>query len=350
MGIPIKQMFTVAKHVLISNIKGNKHYPLVLMLEPLYRCNLRCFGCGKVQHSPDILKKTLTVKECLEAIKACGAPMISLPGGEPLLHPEISLIVRELCGMKKYVYLCTNALLLPSKLDDFKPSPYLSFSIHLDGPEAEHDESVCLKGTYKKVIDILKEAVRRGFRVTTNTTLYSATDPERIRSFFDEMMSLGVEGMMISPGYPYTKAPVQDRFMLRKETIKFFRKILYNPNKKWRFNQSPLFLEYLAGARHFSCTPWGSPAYNVLGWQRPCYLFSDGYEDNFNNLINNTKWEDYGYKSENPACSDCMVHSGHEPSAVAYTFGSLKGLFETIRAIMFGPNIPHPDDEIIIHT
>jgi len=336
-------MWTVASYVLKQRMKGNKRYPLVLMLEPLFRCNLSCAGCGKIQYPDHILKRRLSPEDCFRVVDECGAPMVSIPGGEPLLHPEIKQIVEGLVERKKYIYLCTNAILLKSKIDLFKPSKYLTFSIHLDGLEKEHNEAVCRDGIYAKALDSIKEALRRGFRVTTNTTLFEGAQPTRVREFFDEMMKVGVEGVMVSPGYSYPKAPDQNNFLERKKTYSLFRKILYNGKSSWKFNQSPLFLQFLAGDRHFECTPWGNPTYNIFGWQRPCYLLQEGYENSFSDLLKNTDWDNYGQKSGNPACANCMVHCGHEPSAVDYTFGSWKGFWDTVVAIVRGLGISSPE-------
>jgi hopanoid biosynthesis associated radical SAM protein HpnH len=258
--------------------------------------------------------------------------MVSIPGGEPLLHPQIGEIVEGLVARKKYIYLCTNALLLKQKIHLFKPSKYLTFSVHVDGQREEHDFSVCLEGGFDKAIEGIREAVSRGFRVTTNTTLFDGTDPKSVRAFFDEMMELGVEGMMLSPGYSYDKAPDQQHFLGRARTRKLFRAILSNRKPEWRFNQSMLFLEFLRGKRQYACTPWGMPTYNVFGWQKPCYLLQDGYAETFAELMQATEWHRYGTESGNPKCANCMVHSGYEASAVDDTFGSLKGFLATVRA------------------
>jgi hopanoid biosynthesis associated radical SAM protein HpnH len=336
MGVPISQMWTVASYVLSRKLKGQKRYPLVLMLEPLFRCNLACAGCGKIQYPAHVLKKDLSPEDCFKAVEECGAPMVSIPGGEPLLHPRITEIVEGLIARKKYIYLCTNALLLKKRLDEFKPSKYLTFSVHMDGQRDHHDFSVCREGGYDIAIEGIKAAVARGFRVTTNTTLFDGADAKSVRAFFDEMMNLGVEGMMLSPGYSYDKAPDQQHFLGKAKTKKLFRTILSNRAKKWVFNQSPLFLEYLMGDRHYTCTPWGMPTYNVFGWQKPCYLLQDGYADTFAELMAETQWQNYGTESGNPKCANCMVHSGYEASAVDATFGSLKGLLATAKATLFG--------------
>lgn len=338
MGVPLSQMWTVATYVLSQRLRGRRRYPLVLMLEPLFRCNLACAGCGKIQYPAHVLKRQLSVEECIRAVEECGAPMVSIPGGEPLLHPDIGEIVRQLVARRKYVYLCTNALLLERKLEEktFQPSKYLTFSVHMDGSEEHHDFAVCREGTFRIAVDAIRRAVREGFRVTTNTTLFSGADPNAVRSFFDEMMALGVEGMMVSPGYAYPKAPDQQSFLKeRRATSDLFELILSNRKRTWRFNQSPLFLEFLMGRREYECTPWGNPTFNPFGWQKPCYLLQDGYADTFEELLAETAWESYGRASGNPKCQQCMVHCGYEPSAVNHTFGSIGGLLGTIRAMVF---------------
>ena len=335
MAVPISQMWTVATYVLKQKLTGRKRYPLVLMLEPLFRCNLACAGCGKIQYPAHILKKQLTPEECFRAVEECGAPMVSIPGGEPLMHPQIGEIVAGLVERRKYIYLCTNALLLKEKLDQFQPSKYLSFSVHMDGQREHHDFSVCREGGYDLALEGIKEALKRGFRVTTNTTLFDGADPNSVRAFFDEMMDLGVEGMMLSPGYSYDKAPDQQHFLGRARTRRLFRAILSNRESSWRFNMSPLFLEFLMGKRDYSCTPWGMPTYNIFGWQKPCYLLQDGYAETFEELMNATEWSEYGTESGNPRCANCMVHSGYEASAVNDNFGSLRGFLATARASLF---------------
>ena len=338
MSVPISQMWTVASYVLRQKLKRRARYPLVLMLEPLFRCNLACAGCGKIQYPAQILRKDLTVEQCLKAVEECGAPMVSIPGGEPLMYPDIGRLVRELVARKKYVYLCTNAILLKDKLEEglFAPSKYLTFSVHLDGLRQEHDDAVCREGVYDTAVEAIREALRRGFRVTTNTTLFDGASPMRMQMFFDEMMDLGVEGMMLSPGYSYAKAPDQEHFLRRQKTRELFRKMLENPKRRWKFNQSPLFLQFLMGKQDFECTPWGNPTYNVFGWQRPCYLLQEGYAATFEALLATTKWERYGRASGNEKCQDCMVHCGHEPSAVHHTFSSLRGFRDTVVATVSG--------------
>src|SRR5687767_13558076 len=255
MSVPLSQMWTVATYVIRQKLAGRKRYPLVLMLEPLFRCNLACAGCGKIQYPAQILRKNLSVEKCLQAVDECGAPMVSIPGGEPLMYPEIDRLVDALVERKKYVYLCTNAILLKEKLHLFRPSKYLSFSVHMDGLREEHDEAVCRDGVYDQAVPAIREALARGFRVTTNTTLFDGASPLRVREFFDEMMDLGVEGMMLSPGYSYSKAPDQEHFLRRQKTHELFSKMLGNPKKRWKFNQSPLFLQFLMGKHDYECTP-----------------------------------------------------------------------------------------------
>ena len=337
MGVPLSQMMTVAGYVLSQKVKGVKRYPLVLMLEPLFRCNLACAGCGKIQYPEHVLDRRLTPEQCWAAAEECGAPVISIPGGEPLVHPEMPEIVRGLVRRKKFVYLCTNAILLERKIDEYEPSDRLIFSIHMDGLREEHDLAVCRDGVYDVATKAIKSALKRGFRVTTNTTLFNDANPPRVRAFFDEMMDLGVEGMMISPGYSYEKAPDQHGFLKRQRTRQLFSDLLGKRKRRWRFNQSPLFLEFLMGKRDYQCTPWGNPTYNIFGWQKPCYLLQDGYVSSFKALLETTEWERYGV-GRHEQCRDCMVHCGFEASAVEETFGSWSGLAGTVRAMLF-PNV-----------
>lgn len=318
MAINVKQAIEVGKYLVTQRLMGRKHFPLVLMLEPLFRCNLACPGCGKIQHPKDILKQHLSPQECFAAVEECGAPIVSIPGGEPLLHPQIDQIVKGLVDRRKFVYLCTNAILLEKNLDKFQPSPYLTFSVHLDGLKEHHDKCVDREGVFETAVKAIKAAKARGFRVTTNTTIFEGTAPEEMQKFFDFVNSLGVDGMMISPGYSYEWAPDQDHFLKREQTRALFRQILapYRAGrKKWNFNHSPLFLDFLTGEKDYECTPWGSPSYSVLGWQKPCYLLNEGHYKTFKELIEKTDWSQYGRASGNPKCADCMVHCGYEPSA-----------------------------------
>ena len=336
MSVPVSQMYTVASYILQQKLRRRKRYPFVLMLEPLFRCNLACAGCGKIQYPAQILKKHLTVEQCLAAVAECGAPIVSIPGGEPLMYPDIDKLVAELVKLKKYIYLCTNAILLKEKLHLFTPSKYLTFSVHMDGLREEHDEAVCRDGVFDEAVEGIRAALQRGFRVTTNTTLFDGASPLRMREFFDEMMDLGVEGMMLSPGYSYSKAPDQEHFLQQTRTNQLFSEILSMPKRRWKFNQSPLFLRFLMGKKDFECTPWGNPTFNMFGWQRPCYLLQEGYAASFRELMDGTKWENYGKKSGNEKCQDCMVHCGYEATAVDYTFSSLKGFTETVAVTLSG--------------
>jgi hopanoid biosynthesis associated radical SAM protein HpnH len=329
-------MYTVASYILKQKLRRRKRYPFVLMLEPLFRCNLACAGCGKIQYPAQILKKHLTVEACLAAVEECGVPIVSIPGGEPLMYPDIDKLVTELVKRKKYIYLCTNAILLKEKLHLFTPSKYLTFSVHMDGLREEHDEAVCKDGVFDEAVEGIKAALQRGFRVTTNTTLFDGASPLRMREFFDEMMDLGVEGMMLSPGYSYSKAPDQEHFLRQTRTNQLFSEILSKPKRSWKFNQSPLFLRFLMGKKDFECTPWGNPTFNMFGWQRPCYLLQEGYAASFRELMDGTKWENYGKKSGNEKCQDCMVHCGYEATAVDHTFSSLKGFTETVAVTFSG--------------
>ena len=336
MSIPMKQAALVGKYVVTQKLKRAKRYPLVLMLEPLFRCNLECVGCGKIQYPEEILKKTLTPEQCFQAAEECGAPVVSIAGGEPLIHPQIKEIVDGLIARKKFIYLCTNALLLSRKMDLFQPSDYLTFSVHMDGLEKHHDECVKREGTYKTALAAIKEAKRRGFRVTTNSTIFEGHPPEDLHQFFDEMMAAGVDGMMVSPGYSYEKAPRQDKFLKRNQTTALFRKILAPmKERKWVFNHSPFYLDFLKGEKEYECTPWGNPNYNIFGWQRPCYLMSEGgYVSTFKELMEETDWSKYGKASGNPKCQDCMVHCGFEPTAVNDSMASPKNMLRSFSATL----------------
>lgn len=313
MSIPLRQAVRVGSYVLKQRLRGRKQYPLVLMLEPLFRCNLACAGCGKIQHSTQILRQNLSPAACFDAAETCGAPVVSIAGGEPLLHPQIDEIADGLVARKKFVYLCTNALRLEDSLSKFTPSPYFTFSVHLDGMQARHDELVCRDGTFDIAVSAIKAAKAAGFRVTTNTTVFAGEAPEDLQQFFDFITNLGTDGIMVSPGYSYEKAPDQDNFLSRERTQSLFRQVF--AGKKWDLNHSKFFLDFLQGEREYQCTPWGNPNYSVLGWQKPCYLMSDGYAETFAELMEETDWDKYG-TGRDPRCADCMVHCGYEPTAV----------------------------------
>jgi len=317
MAVPLIQQFRVGAYIMAQKLKKNSRYPLVLMLEPLFRCNLACPGCGKIDYEKSILERRLTVEECLNAVDECAAPIVSIPGGEPLILSDITDIVDGIIRRKKFVYLCTNGLLLLKKLDDFKPSPYLTFSVHLDGMEAHHDKAVNQKGVFKRTVKAIREAKKRGFRVNINCTLFNQMTPSEAAEFFDFAIDdLNVEGITVSPGYAYERAPDQDHFLSRTRTKQLFRDIFSHRKKtKWRFSQSTLFMDFLLGNQTYQCTPWGNPTRNIFGWQKPCYLLSEGYAKTFKELIEDTNWQDYG-TGRYEKCADCMVHCGFEATAV----------------------------------
>ncbi len=321
MSIPLRQIVQVGSYIMRQNVLRKKRYPLVLMLEPLFRCNLACAGCGKIDYADDILNQRLSMDECLAAVDECAAPVVSIAGGEPLIHKEMPQIIQAIIQRRKYIYLCTNALLLEKKMGDYTPSPYLTFSIHLDGLRARHDASVCQEGVFDQVVEAIKKAVTKGFRITVNSTFFQGETAEDAAEFFDFVMGLGVEGINVSPGFSYEHAPQQDVFLQRQATKQLFRDIFKLGRKRarkhrWQFNQSSLFLDFLAGNQTYHCTAWGNPTRNIFGWQRPCYLLVDeGYASSFKSLMEDTNWDTYG-TGRNPKCANCMAHCGYEPTAV----------------------------------
>src|SRR5579885_1393656 len=318
MAIPLLQKLYVGSYVVRQHLAGRKRYPLVLMLEPLFRCNLACAGCGKIDYPDTILNQRLSVQECLDAVDECGAPVVSIAGGEPLLHRELPQIVDGIIARRKFVYLCTNALLMEKKLADYKPGPFFTWSVHLDGDRAMHDSSVCQDGVYDRAVAAIRKAKEAGFRVSANCTLFDNAEPRRVADFFDSVKALGVDGITVSPGYAYERAPDQQHFLNRARTKKLFRDIfrLGRGARAWSFNQSTLFLDFLAGNQRYHCTPWGNPTRNIFGWQRPCYLLGEGYAKSFRELMEETDWDAYG-TGNYEKCADCMVHCGYEASAVA---------------------------------
>ncbi|MCZ6585054.1 MAG: adenosyl-hopene transferase HpnH [Gammaproteobacteria bacterium] len=339
MSIPLIQIYRVGRYILEQKFRGVKRYPLVLMLEPLFQCNLACAGCGKIDYPAEILQKRVSTEDALKAVDECGAPVVSIPGGEPLIHKEMPAIVRGIIARKKFVYLCTNALLLEQKIDEYEPSPYFTWSVHLDGKRDRHDESVCRKGVFEKAVSAIQSAVNRGFRVTVNCTLFNGEKAVDVADFFDFSMNLGLEGVTVSPGYSYQHAPRQDVFLGRRQTKQLFRDIFRigrERGSKWRFNQSSMFMDFLAGNQSYQCTPWSNPTYNIFGWQKPCYLLVDeGYAKSFKELMETTNWDNYG-TGRNPKCDDCMVHCGYEGTAVDYTVAHP---LEALSVFLFGPRL-----------
>ncbi len=348
MGVPLRQQITVASYLLKQKLKGVKRYPLVLMLEPLFRCNLACAGCGKIDYPDEILNRRLSVDECLSAVDECGAPIVSIAGGEPLLHKELPQVVEGIIARKKYVYLCTNALLLKKRMDDYKPSPYLTLSIHLDGNRERHDASVCQTGVFDRAVDVIKLAITKGFRVTVNCTLFQGESAEEIAEFLDYVKALGVEGVTIAPGFSYEHAPLQNIFIKMRESKELFRRVFkIGKDRQWPLNHSPLYLDFLAGNQSYNCTPWGNPTRNVFGWQKPCYLLVDeGYAPSFQSLMEETPWHKYG-NSKNPKCANCMAHCGFEATAADDSIAHpLKALWAGIMGPRTqGPMAPEPVPE-----
>ncbi|MDI3260863.1 MAG: adenosyl-hopene transferase HpnH [Sinobacteraceae bacterium] len=342
MGIPLIQQYRVARYILGKKLSGQKRYPLAMMLEPLFQCNLACAGCGKIDYPKEILQKRMSVQDALSAVDECDAPVVSIPGGEPLIHKELPQIVEGIIARKKFVYLCTNAILLPKHIDEYRPSPYFTWSIHLDGLKEQHDRSVCQDGVFEKAVEAIKLALARGFRVTVNCTLFSGEKPEEIADFFDYAMKLGVEGITVSPGYSYQHAPRQDVFLARSASKRLFREIFKigkQRRSKWVFNQSSLFLDFIAGNQTYQCTPWANPTYNIFGWQKPCYLLVDeGYAKSYRELMETTAWENYGV-GRNPKCDNCMAHCGFEGTAVNDTFAHP---LKAARVALFGPRTDGP--------
>ncbi len=325
MSIPIRQNLRVASHLVRQKLKGTRYYPFIVEIEPLFACNLACPGCGKIQHPTDILRRRLSVEDVVGAVEECGTPMVSIAGGEPLLHPEIDRMVAELMRRRVYVYLCTNAVLLRRKMDRFTPSRYFSWVVHVDGLRERHDAAVDREGVFDAAVDAIREAKRRGFRVTTNSTFFTTDSPKTVRDVLNFLNDdLGVDAMMISPAYAYERAPDQEHFLGVSQTRDLFRAVFAGgQRKRWRLNHSPLFLDFLEGKVDFGCTAWGIPSYSVLGWQRPCYLMADGYASSYRELVETTDWEAYG-RGRDPRCANCMAHCGYEPTAVLHTTGSIR--------------------------
>ena len=322
----------MARYLASQRLRRRERFPLLVELEPLYQCNLACAGCGKIQHPDHVLRRRMPVEQAGAAIEECGAPMVSIAGGEPLIHPEIDVMTSELIRRRRFVYLCTNAILMKKKLDRFEPSPYFAWAVHLDGLRERHDASVCRDGVFDKAVDAIHEAKRRGFRVTTNTTFFTHDSPDTVRRVLDFLNDeLEVDQMMISPAYAYEKAPDQDHFLGVEQTRKLFREAFADGRRKrWRLNHTPLYLDFLEGKVDYQCTAWGIPSYSIFGWQRPCYLMADGYARTYRELVETTDWERYG-RGRDPRCNNCMAHCGYEPTAVVATTRSLK---QSLRAAL----------------
>jgi hopanoid biosynthesis associated radical SAM protein HpnH len=334
-GIPLLQKLHVGGYLVRQKLAGRTHYPLVLMMEPLFRCNLACAGCGKIDYPDEILNQRISVEDALHAVDECGAPVVSIAGGEPLLHKELPAIVKGIIARRKFVYLCTNALLMEKRMSDYQPSPYFVWSVHLDGDREDHDKSVCQTGVYDRAVKAIKAAKDRGFRCNINCTLFNTAEPERVANFFDTVMALGVDGITVSPGYAYERAPDQQHFLNRGKTKQLFRDIFRRGRggKNWSFSQSGLFLDFLAGNQEYHCTPWGNPTRTVFGWQRPCYLLGEGYAKTFKELMEGTDWDAYG-TGNYEKCADCMVHSGYEATAIQDTLKHpLKALAASVRGV-----------------
>ena len=331
MAMPLRQSLRIGTYLLKQKIRGREKFPLIVELEPLFACNLACSGCGKIQKPASVLKQRMPGEQALAAIDECGAPMVSIAGGEPLMHPQIDVLVSELIKRKIYVFLCTNALLIPKKLDKFTPSRYFAWAGHIDGLAERHDASVCKEGVFDEAVAAVRECQRRGFRVTTNTTFFTTDSPQSVIDVLNYLNDdLKVDQMMISPADAYEKAPDQEHFLGVTETRELFRKAFADGNRRrWRLNHSPLFLDFLEGKADFGCTAWGIPSYSLHGWQRPCYLMADGYAQTYRELVETTDWPAYG-RGADPRCANCMAHCGYEPSAVLATMSSLR---QSIRAV-----------------
>lgn len=331
---PLRQSAHMAAYLITQKLRRREKFPLIVELEPLFQCNLACAGCGKIQHPEHELRRRMPVEQAIGAVEECGAPMVSIAGGEPLIHPEIDEIVRRLVARRKFVYLCTNALLLERKLERFTPSPYFAWAVHIDGLQERHDASVCRDGVFDKAVAAIRVAKEHGFRVTTNTTFFTQDSPASVRRVLDFLNDeLEVDQMMISPAYAYEKAPDQEHFLGVRQTRELFREVFADGRRKhWRLNHSPLFLDFLEGKVDFGCTAWGIPSYSLFGWQRPCYLMADGYAETYKELVETTDWDAYG-RGRDPRCDNCMAHCGYEPTAVLASTRSLK---QSLRAVVQG--------------
>jgi hopanoid biosynthesis associated radical SAM protein HpnH len=334
MAMPLRQSLRLGTYLIKQKLRRNDKFPLLVELEPLFACNLKCAGCGKIAQPASLLKQRMPVEQAVGAIEESGAPMVSIAGGEPLMHPQIDEIVRQLLARNKIVFLCTNALLLPKHLHKFRPHRNFAWMVHIDGLKERHDASVNKEGGFDAAVDAIRQAKAAGFRVMTNTTFFNTDTPTDVIGVLDYLNDVvEVDLMQISPGYAYEKAPDQEHWLGVEETRELFRKSFADGRrKKWRLNHSPVFLDFLEGKRDLQCTAWGIPSYSLLGWQRPCYLLDDSYAKTYKELIETTDWDAFG-RGKDPRCANCMAHCGYEPTAVIATMGSLK---ESLRAAVGG--------------
>ncbi len=322
MRFPFRQTIHIAKYIARKKKKGVVKFPLVLMLEPLHACNLSCSGCGRIKEYSDTASKMVPLDTCLNAAAECDAPVVSICGGEPLLYPKIKELVEGLIKQNRVVYLCTNGQILDKKLDIFRPHPFFNINIHLDGPEKTHDLIVEKIGAYKKAVNSIRLALSHGFTVCTNTTIYKQTNISEIKNFINDMIRLGVKGILLSPSYNYRDVSDQTIFLTRNEIIEKFKELgnICNRRKIW---STPLYLDFLNGKREFECTPWGNPTYNIKGWKAPCYLITDGHYKTFEEFMHRVDWRRYG-PGRDERCSNCMVHCGFEPTVALKTGESLR--------------------------
>ena len=323
-----KQTYSLTKYLLKKRISSVKRFPLVLMLEITHNCNLTCEGCGRILEFKDTMDRKMSVDECMQAAGECGAPVVSVTGGEPFLHPDLDKIVNGLIAKKRHIYLCTNGITLGDSLNKYKPSPYLNINVHLDGMAETHDRIVCAKGIFKKATDSIKKAKQLGFTVCTNTTIFKDTDPEEIEELFKFLTDMDIDGLLVSPGFSFEDN--SNNVFIQKE--EFHRKFsfIYELSKKYKIMNTPLYLKFLMGERDLACTPWGNPTRNYLGWKGPCYLITDAYYETFQELMDNTDWDKYG-TDKDPRCRNCMMHCGFEPTVVLETGKSLKDVYEMAR-------------------
>src|SRR4249920_3842586 len=331
MSVSLRQSLRIGSYLMRQKLTGTKKFPLLVELEPLFACNLKCAGCGKIQQPHTLLKQRMPVEQAVAAIEESGAPMVSIAGGEPLMHPQLDEIVRQLLERKKIVFLCTNAVLMPKHLHKFTPHRNFAWMVHIDGLRERHDESVCKDGVFDQAVAAVKQAKAAGFQVYTNSTFFNTDSPQTVIDVLNYLNDeLKVDRMEISPGYAYEKAPGQDRFLGVEQTRELFgAAFAEGRRRKWRLNHSPLFLDFLEGKRDFACTPWGVPSYSLFGWQRPCYLLADGYTVSYKELIETTDWSKYG-RGNDPRCDNCMAHCGYEPTAVLATTRSVRQVVRSV--------------------